>query len=318
MATTLHVWSDNGLMCTSSGERGSSADYQPGYPIDLRRADQVASALKSPNRDFEQAAARVVARLTGERVVLQDDGSRDRMPDIRIEYTGSDPGYVEVWTDTDPGYARTWSRLTGRGQQMPAELPSSTLRRNWFVTVSATCELRYLDQQLEPLLARLEADGQVFECVEGEESLRLDPSATVARLLDLGVVELSSVPSGPGQQAVSRLYTTGIVGPIVIRWPVVLDWISDTLASPRFADVRTKLDLTGADQRHVFIGVTFTSPGDVYFALDLREHSLPPDPPTLPNEITHLWLMHAPFPDRCLVWSPDRGWFDPVWHWATD
>ena len=50
---------------------------------------------------MEWNAAHVVARVTGERVILQDDGSQMRMPDIRIEHASGDVAYIEVWTDTD-------------------------------------------------------------------------------------------------------------------------------------------------------------------------------------------------------------------------
>ena len=38
-------------------------------------------------------AARVIARLTGERVVIQDDGSKAAMPDIQIDYVDKLPGF---------------------------------------------------------------------------------------------------------------------------------------------------------------------------------------------------------------------------------
>jgi len=41
-------------------------------------------------------AARVVARLTGETVTLQDDNSVDGMPDLRIDYGDGRVAYGEV------------------------------------------------------------------------------------------------------------------------------------------------------------------------------------------------------------------------------
>jgi hypothetical protein len=291
-------------------------NYRHGYPIDLRRAELVARRQGSPVGDFEAAAARVVARLTGERVILQDDGSRDGMVDIRVEYTDRAPTYVEVWTDIEAGYAATWSRLMSRGQ-LPQELQVSALRRDWFVTVSGASNLRRLETMLEGLLARLEAVGLTFELVAPLDSLTSSSDATVAQLLSLGVVMLSSRRTS-AEHGIVRLYPDGIVGPTGTRWEPVLDWIAQTLASPRLADVRLKLAKTDAYERHAFLGITFTSPGEVYFALTLDKQLLPSEPPTLPGEITHLWLMNARAPDRCLAWFPDRGWFDTMRHWATD
>ena len=60
-------------------------EFRRGYPIDLRRAARVRRLEQSYFGDFEAQAGRVVARLTGERVLLQDDGSEDTMVDLRID-----------------------------------------------------------------------------------------------------------------------------------------------------------------------------------------------------------------------------------------
>lgn len=62
----------------------AGGEYQPGYPIDRRPAQRVGRLRRGPLGDFESAAARVVARFTAERVILQDDGSQNGMADIRL------------------------------------------------------------------------------------------------------------------------------------------------------------------------------------------------------------------------------------------
>jgi hypothetical protein len=59
---------------------------QRGYPVDLRTDGQRWRAFNGFAGDFEYAAARVIARLTGERVITQDDNSSPGIADIRIEY----------------------------------------------------------------------------------------------------------------------------------------------------------------------------------------------------------------------------------------
>ncbi len=268
--------------------------------------------------DFEYAAARVVARLTGEQVTLQDDGSRDGMVDIRVDYADRPSGYVEVWTEIEPGYAATHSRLMGPSRQLPHELLMTALRRDWFVTVSGASDLRRLEAEIEDLVGSLETSGLTFETVADLRVLNTHPDPNVNRLVALGVVMLSSRPATMPDHGAVRLSPPGIEGPVHIRWEPVLDWIANTLVSPQLNDVRSKLARTGADERHAFLGISFSSPGDVYFALSMEEHSLPREPPKLPDEITHLWLMQAPPLGRCLAWFPDRGWLDVMWHWATD
>ena len=113
------------------------------------------------------------------------------------------------------------------------------------------------------------------------------------------------------------LYPDGMVRPSGETWGPVLEWIRETLASSRLADVRKKLAATGAEERHRFLGTTYTCPGVVFFALTRDEQTLPEAAPILPPEITHLWLMNAEADDRCLVSFPNRGWVDAGRRWAT-
>jgi hypothetical protein len=71
----------------------------------------------------------------------------------------------------------------------------------------------------------------------------------------------------------------------------VLAWIADVIASPKHADVRRKLNAVAPADRHLFLGVTYDSPGEAVIPLSHFETTLPPSVPTLPDEITHLWVM---------------------------
>ena len=74
-------------------------DYQPGYPVDNRNDAMRERAARGHLADFEWAAAWVIARLTGERVVIGDDNSARSMADIRIDYRDRPAGYAVVVTD---------------------------------------------------------------------------------------------------------------------------------------------------------------------------------------------------------------------------
>ncbi|MGW0393359.1 hypothetical protein ACWDYJ_21155 [Streptomyces sp. NPDC003042] len=57
-----------------------------GYPAGHRSEEQRKKAAADPlGFDFEGAAGRAIARLSGETVVIQDDNSVDGMPDLRID-----------------------------------------------------------------------------------------------------------------------------------------------------------------------------------------------------------------------------------------
>jgi hypothetical protein len=294
------------------------ADYRPGYPIDLRRADQIARAEHSPIGDLEWKAGRVVARFTAEPVYLQDDGNLDGMVDIKIAYIGRPAAYLEVTSNIEAGYAAMWSELM-KGGHIPQVTPMANLRRNWSITLSEASHehWRPLHSQLPVLLASLEAKGITFQRVAALGTLKATQDSSVMRLVEFGVVELCSAPSQVGQGSVAE-YPAGINGPSARSWPAFLDWVSEILASPKLANKRDKLMKTGALERHIFIGITFTSPEEVFFGLTIGEQGLPTTAPTLPPEITHLWLWNIDGGDRCVTWSADQGWRDVRNHWATD
>lgn len=128
----------------SAGEPSSGrADFVRGYPVDERgpRATYGPSP-GHPFGDFEWKAGRVVARLTGERVVLQDDGSQPGMADIRIDYARRPVGYVEVTVDIEPAYAGMWAELAARGGGgLPWKAEILNLSRAWQVTLSGPASL---------------------------------------------------------------------------------------------------------------------------------------------------------------------------------
>ena len=131
---------------------------------------------------MEWNAAHVVAHVTGERVILQDDGSQMRMPDIRIEHASGDVAYIEVWTDTDQDAAAVLDELYGRERQLPREWPAPPLRRVWSITVSRRARFKSRNQQpslerdLIRILGQVEHVGETFERVADEGRLRSSKS----------------------------------------------------------------------------------------------------------------------------------------------
>ena len=281
-----------------------------GYPLDLRDPRRRQSAQSGPVGDLEGLAGRILARYTGESVVIQDDGSKDRMPDIRIDYTDRPSAFVEVVSHIDRAYAAIARRVVD---------PKSTwisrdLTYAWVLTVSKECRLDALAPRIVELVAALEASG--FGRASGILDLSSPTTQSISALHDLGVLDAWSHSGTEGNLGSIRLTAEGVEGPYDTDWEAVGVWIENVLASPALNDVRSKLAKTGAEARHVFLGVTFSSPGEVFFALE-RGKVLPP-PPTLPREISHLWIMRASSPGgRCLHWSPDEGWIDVQHRWRT-
>jgi hypothetical protein len=261
-------------------------------------------------------AASVVSRLTGADVVIQDDGSRGGMVDLRVAYQNRAPGFVEVVTDITPGYASLYAELLKRGGQVPHICEAAGLDRVWLMTVSERCELKRLTTSAPMLLSRLATAGTTDGFVAGHGQAVENPE--VAQLMRMGVVQLSCRPLREDESARMLVWPEGVAGPVVPNWEAFLGWIDRKLTSKHWQDNARKLSATKAAERHLFIGVSFSTVGEVFLALSYDHQSLPPAPPRLPSAFTHLWIMPIQGPGRCLAWFPDRGWFDPCRHWASE
>jgi hypothetical protein len=241
-----------------------AVDFTPGYPVDLRSAERRVLMAQGPTGDFEFMAARVIARLTGERVIIQDDGTKSAMPDIRIDYADRPAAYAEVVVDIDSSYAAVAARIWDANNPLPAVM-------TWKVHLTGQANLKRLRRKLPELPGTLQTPPEPH--VEQD-------------LARMGATVLGPWPTGPNRPGGIHLAPEGIAGSVVLMWEPLNAWIKTYLASDRTADVRRKLAATGAAERHAFIGMSFTSPGDAYFALrrEARPH-LPPGNPTLPPEV---------------------------------
>lgn len=270
-------------------------EFTPGYPIDLRPTERRVRAAQGPVGDFEGKAARVVARLTGERVVIQDDGSRPAMPDIRIDYATKPPAYVEAVVDIDTSYSAMDAAIFKEVQTLPSD-------RIWWAHLSGRANVKEVRRRLPTLLGTDMADEELAQ-----------------QLASMGVESIDgpAIPR-PGDTGRIHLVPAGVTGTAAPAWASFQDWLTTFLAASKTADVRRKLAATNAMERHAFIAASFTTNGDAFFALSEEGRpELPVSDPVLPLEITHLWVWTTPSIGRCLAWFPDRGWIDVIDHWAT-
>ncbi|GGM51069.1 hypothetical protein [Dactylosporangium sucinum] len=232
------------------------------------------------------------------------------MADIRIERHDVPNGYVEVVNDLDPRYA-----AVANGVRDMQVIDDGSLTRTWFVTVGPAAELRSLRRDLVPILEGLEHAGEFVVEASFDQDLAVHGNAAVRALEAKGVVRLTSRAAWPGEGGKIQVNAVGTGGPVELDWTAFQLWLTDLLKSERLKDVRTKLAATGSPERHAFIGLNFTTPWLAYHALSDVYRDLPPLDPELPDEITHLWLCTQVH--RCIAWFPDRGWFEPMLHWAT-
>jgi hypothetical protein len=293
-----------------------------GYPVDNRSTEQLARAAASLLGDVEYKAARVIARLTGETVTLQDDNSTDGMPDIRIDYSDGRRGYVEVTTDIDRPYAQMTSILRKKGDGLPRELLVPQLRQVWYLGLSGRARHAQLDGELPALLAELEEAGVTPRVVSGAQELANSDNTHLRRLAELGVVDVSARPTKDmgGEREPGRvlMFAAGASGPAEVEEMAFISWINDLLASKPLESKRAKLARTKAAERHLFLGISYTTDWAGFLPLTMGQTAVPHTAPSLPEEITHLWLMNFQAVGRCLVWYPELGWRDAQRHWTTE
>lgn len=287
-------------------------DYRPGYPVDERTPEQRSRQEKSHLGDFEWAAGRVIARFSGERVVIQDDNSRPGMVDLRIESDDRPPAYVEVVTDIDERYSQMVS-----GVRQHQTLPAPRLGRVWYVTLGASANVHRLVRSLVSRLEALQSAGQLFDTAQAQASFSQNQDPEVRRLATEGVIELASAPATENQEGKVWIYAEGTGGRTGQDWAQLDDWLYAYLHDPQRADVRKKLAATRSQARHAFIGMSFSTAWGAYHALSSSYSNLPEFTPRLPPEINHVWIWNHPI-GRCLAWFPGRGWFEPGRHWVTE
>jgi hypothetical protein len=294
-----------------------------GYPIDDRSDRQRASAAANILGDVEHVAARVVARLTGERVTIQDDNSVAGMPDLRIDYADGRVAYGEVATDIDRGYADMTSTLRRKGGGIPRELAAPELGRVWFIGLARRISFAKLDRELPLLFGRLEQAGVALNAFSvGGPQLANSDNAELRQLHELGIADVTSratqVVDGQREPARILMYAAGISGPAEISWPAFIDWVNEILMSDLLKNKREKLARTQANERHLFLGISYTTDWAGFLPLSEDQMSVPEEAPSMPSDITHLWIMNFQTPGRCLVWYPELGWRDTRQHWKTD
>jgi hypothetical protein len=289
-------------------------DMPLGTPIDLRTDGQRDRAFRSAWGDFELAAARVVARYLGERVLLVDDNTANAQVDVRIDYADGHTGWAEVITDTDEEYARLYEKVRGEGFKLESTLPS----RHWQLHLAPSCDFRWLRNEGIASLTRLEAEGLYFPNYTEHGALLSAGSATAAELANHGVIALCSRAAQHGDTGAVQIFPQGIGGPQEEDWDGFHLELSGLLRNSKVAEHSAKLMATEAEERHLFVGTTWTSAWPLDYWLHEEHDELPDRPPHLPPEITHLWLWSVISSRRVLGWFPDRGWFDPSRNWATE
>jgi hypothetical protein len=101
----------------------------------------------------EEWARRIVQKQLKRSVVINDDGSKPGMYDLRIGFADAPELAVECVGAVDPILAETWNLDPAKGPLRVA------IARDWSVMLRPSARISAIKQRVEPLLRELEGRG---------------------------------------------------------------------------------------------------------------------------------------------------------------
>jgi|SRR5579875_464676 len=237
-------------------------------------------------------------------VCPHDDGSADSMYDLKIVNPDGSIEAVEVTTAADRKYVELARALDEKVRRW--QVPGLT--GTWWVRVLPSASAKELRRQLPDILQKLEASGT--ERLRGSST---SPDVMAITLEKLGIIEASSeaVIEHAGRVfVIAEVAMERMGGFTPATGDLLATWLSEWVADPARSDNIQKLAASGATEKHLFVLVaSFAPPGNVTLILTEENPPLPTVPPSLPPEITHIWVMSMWIDwGNGLRWSRDDGW----------
>ncbi len=245
----------------------------------------------------EQFAFEIIRRVTGAQIELYDTAGRQGAVDGIGTYADGRQLAIEVTRVGDQSRMHVEGQLSRDGFEWPN--PGAW---SWSVTITDPADIEPLRARYVALIATCEARGIV------RPDWQHHAVSAELEWLSKSSVEMFGHPDLPTDEkcrAVSVM-TKGVGGGVDEELSGLLVALSDLFDGDHLRRKFSKLARHQADERHLFLGIDIDGvPFSVLDGLAFGS-SLPPDPPPLPDPITHLWI--APRPGRrVLYWSP-AGW----------
>ncbi|MHC8609801.1 hypothetical protein ACW4FP_19345 (plasmid) [Paenarthrobacter ureafaciens] len=207
---------------------------------------------------------------------------------------------LEVTTVTDE--AKKDTRRTF--EKSAKEGSAASLQTCWTVTVSETQRpAKNFEQRVQPLIAELESAGvKAFDEQDAAEHVydNGEFSHIYKPLLDAGVSDARPLDERPdcAEHAHRVLRSTWGGGPVQDSNGSLVE-LTNELNDPKRKDNRTKLQASGAKERHLFVWLDDDTAGSISHPLSHgapsgadEEWGTPAGMPPLHSAITHLWVMH--------------------------
>jgi hypothetical protein len=255
-------------------------------------------------RDVEKLAVATLRQWVGSRGELLDESETAR-PDFLIRYHDGRKAVGEIGTDTDPVIEEMWQTTFRQEEHQTIRLPDGY--GQWGLRLRRGANIKKLHQELQGFIDELLQHGLAHlepEYLPHQHELR-------KRADDLGLEHIARATEWPDSYA---LYFFGGSGGTLSADPdVIVNWIEQLLADPRYRDTTSKLlAVDDVDERHIFMMANSGTPFEVEARLQRVSESLPHRPPVLAHGISHLWLV-ARFTDPAFGtfaagWNSTDGW----------
>jgi hypothetical protein len=249
------------------------------------------------SRQVEIIAVKILQGWVGDKGNVKDLGEGSG-PDFEIHYLDSRYGIGEVGIHEDPIRAEARVAIEKKYPSQQIALPPGT--RTWMVKFATTPCIKELGNDLPKLITSLREGGLTEITIYGDYPM--GETANFARRL--GIKCVSFQLNGTVDLAIFFLPSTGGFTPTDSN--MIADWVEEVLLSSDFKDSWCKLDKVVSDEKHVF----FMTAGLTPYGIDelLRSSALPTRAPTLPGELTHIWITARYGNNGAIYWSQDSGW----------
>ncbi len=253
---------------------------------------------RNPARDVEPFAVTLVQTWLGHRGTAQDT-SAGHGPDFCIRYADGRVGWGEVAWHEDPELREMWSNVFRREQHQEIELsPGLGL---WVVSLVRGANINQLYRNLSVLVDELARQGiNRLEIVR--QWPRGEPADTARRF---GIEYINKVKDAPDRAV---FFMPGSGGTVPTDPDVVSDWVTEMLVDPDYADTTQKLLALEADERHVFIMSGSRTPFGADERLRRLSDAIPMRPPSIPEGISHVWVVSQFGGGPAGLWIRGKGW----------
>jgi len=222
------------------------------------------------------------------------------MFDFQIVYEDRAAGAVEVTAASDSGSIELWNLVNGKDERWI----EPDLEGGWCATLFPEARAKRVKAELPSLLKQLEQ--------EGVKQNRIASKEWEERLSELGISHLlQSGTDYPGSIYLTiELPHEKSGGMVANNGDALAQWIGEWIAQPQQEHNLNKLRASGLDEQHLFVILPGFADASfqVTYLLMKDNAPLPIIPPTLPDNVSHVWCMSSWNSGDGMRWSRGEGW----------